>query len=33
MKKTTVKWKPENLVAHSHPGCCKQDGGCKKKHG
>lgn len=33
MKKITVKWKPERLVSCSHPGCCKQDGGCGKKHG
>jgi|YNPBryunderm2012_1023409.scaffolds.fasta_scaffold04194_8 hypothetical protein len=43
MKKIVIQWAEQKsndsgkqsrrLVGASHPGCCKQDGGCGKKHG
>jgi hypothetical protein len=32
MKKVTLKWQPNKIVGMAHPGCCRQDGGCGKKH-
>jgi len=35
MRKVVVQWKGQSqrIVGKSHPGCCKKDGGCSKKHG
>jgi hypothetical protein len=43
MKKIVIKWpkrevndngiQSKKIVGMAHPGCCKQSGGCPKKHG
>ena len=40
MKKILLTWKEnavksnvEGIIGMSHSGCCRQDGGCPKKHG
>jgi hypothetical protein len=43
MKKIVIQWNKKNpndsgaqskrLTGAAHPGCCKQKGGCPKKHG
>lgn len=43
MKKIIIKWsghkvsdndaQSKKITRMTHPGCCKQDGGCGKKHG
>jgi hypothetical protein len=44
MKKIIIKWsghkvsdsngaQSKKITGMAHPGCCKQDGGCGKKHG
>ena len=36
MKKVTIKFvvpAKERVTGRAHSGCCKQNGGCTKKHG